>query len=426
MNAVTTCQHRPGHGVGQRPIKVRGRLGRLAAGYDRVRTSRPSVNLSLRASCRTPASPAVAGRLQPASAPGQAVGALAVAARPSATSTTPKARWLQGVPAAAGQARARRSSKVAHGQAVLGQPALHLRGGAVAPASTSSASRRSGPTPNRPTGLPTDDQPRAAGTSWRYNYLTWPGRSSGSTTRASPVSSPGGRETTYVQTWHGTPLKRMGFDSPRARAGQSPAKRRQHKAMMRALETMLAGPERVLRRDVRAVLRLSTGHAGAARAARATTCLVRGGGRRLGGSAKKRELGLPTDRRLVLYCPTFRDRARRSETPHTQLPFDLEQMRRSRRATTCSCWCAPTTSTTVKLSSRGIAAFAADVSQPPRRDRADAARGRRARHGLLVGRCSTSRTPAGRWCSITYDYEDYVRDERGTYFTLADEAPGRW
>ncbi len=49
---------------------------------------------------------------------------------------------------------------------------------------------------------------------------TWRGPSSGSTTRASRGVFSRRRETTYIQTWHGTPLKRMGFDSPGPGAGQ--------------------------------------------------------------------------------------------------------------------------------------------------------------------------------------------------------------
>ena len=50
------------------------------------------------------------------------------------------------------------------------------------------------------------------------------------------------RETTYVQTWHGTPMKRMGFDSPaleRAGAGV----RRQHKAMIKRWSALLVPSE---------------------------------------------------------------------------------------------------------------------------------------------------------------------------------------
>jgi CDP-glycerol glycerophosphotransferase len=135
--------------------------------------------------------------------------------------------------------------------------------------------------------------------------------------------------------------------------------------------------------------------------------------------AKKRELGLPTDRRLVLYCPTFRDRARRLETPY-ELPLDLEQMRRA-LGDDVHLMLRTHYLDTFKLSAR-FAPFATDVS----------------RHHDVTELMLIADVLVTDYSSVmfdfantgkpmvfyTYDYEDYVRDERGTYIDLPDVAPG--
>ena len=135
--------------------------------------------------------------------------------------------------------------------------------------------------------------------------------------------------------------------------------------------------------------------------------------------AKKRELGLPTDRRLVLYCPTFRDRARRLETPY-DLPLDLEQMRRA-LGDDVHLLLRTHYLDSYKLSAR-FAPFATDVS----------------RHHDVTELMLLADVLVTDYSSVmfdfantgkpmvfyTYDYEDYVRDERGTYLDLPDVAPG--
>jgi CDP-glycerol glycerophosphotransferase len=222
------------------------------------------------------------------------------------------------------------------------------------------------------------------------------------------------RETTYVQTWHGTPLKRMGFDSP-ALERASASVRRQHKAMMRRWSALLVPSEYFVETFVR-----SYGYDGE---------LVRHGLPRndllVQGvdddwvAAKKRALGLPADRRLVLYCPTFRDRARRLETPY-ELPLDLEQMRRA-LGDDVHLMLRTHYLDTLKLSTR-FAPFATDVS----------------RHHDVTELMLVADVLVTDYSSVmfdfantgkpmvfyTYDYEDYVRDERGTYLDLPDVAPG--
>ncbi len=222
------------------------------------------------------------------------------------------------------------------------------------------------------------------------------------------------RETTYVQTWHGTPLKRMGFDSPaleRAGAGV----RRQQRAMVKRWSALLVPSEYFVETFVK-----SYGFQGrlVRKGLPRNDLLVRGADEAW-VRAKKQELGLPTDRRLVLYCPTFRDRARRLGTSYV-LPLDLEPMRRELGGEV-HLLLRPHYLDNFKLSPR-FAPFATDVS----------------RHHDVTELMLLADVLVTDYSSVmfdfansgkpmvfyTYDYQDYVRDERGTYFDLPDVAPG--
>ena len=221
-------------------------------------------------------------------------------------------------------------------------------------------------------------------------------------------------ETTYLQTWHGTPLKRMGFDSPaleRAGAGV----RRQHKAMMRRWSALLVPSEYFVETFV-----ASYGYEGrlVRKGLPRNDLLVRGVD---DGWVKdrKRELGLPADRRLVLYCPTFRDRARRLGTPY-ELPLDLEVMRRA-LGEDVHLMLRTHYLDKLELTAR-YDAFATDVSRHH-----DVTELMLLADVLVTDYSSVMFDFAntGRpMVFFTYDYEDYVRDERGTYLDLPDVAPG--
>ena len=221
-------------------------------------------------------------------------------------------------------------------------------------------------------------------------------------------------ETTYIQTWHGTPLKRMGFDSP-ALERASAATRRVHKAMMKRWSALLVPSEYFVETFVK-----SYGYQGPlVRSGLPRNDLLVRGVDRDWLEAKKRELGLPTDRRLVLYCPTFRDRARRLETPY-DLPIDLEQ---ARRAIGDDVYLLLRTHylDSYRLSGR-FAPFAADVSKHH-----DVTELMLVADVLVTDYSSVMFDFAntGRpMVFYTYDYEDYVRDERGTYLDLPEIAPG--
>ena len=62
----------------------------------------------------------------------------------------------------------------------------------------------------------------------------WPAPGSGSTTRASRTTCASGSETTYIQTWHGSAFKRMGFDEARiTQATRRPQQQRLQEAIDR-------------------------------------------------------------------------------------------------------------------------------------------------------------------------------------------------
>ena len=222
------------------------------------------------------------------------------------------------------------------------------------------------------------------------------------------------RETTYVQTWHGTPLKRMGFDSP-ALERASAATRRTHKALMRRWSALLVPSEYFVETFVQ-----SYGYEGrlVRQGLPRNDLLVRGVDQEW-VDAKRAELGIPRDRRVVLYCPTFRDRARRLATPY-DLAFDIEAVRRA-LGDDVFLLLRPHYLDRLKLSDRYLP-FALDVS----------------RHHDVTELMLVADVLVTDYSSVmfdfantgkpmvffTYDYEDYVRDERGTYVDLPEIAPG--
>ena len=222
------------------------------------------------------------------------------------------------------------------------------------------------------------------------------------------------KEATYIQTWHGTPLKRMGFDSP-ALERASAATRRTHKAMMKRWSALLVPSEYFVETFVKSYRyegRLV--RHGLPR----NDLLVRGVDEEW-VLAKKRELNLPTDRRLVLYCPTFRDRARRLEKEY-ELPMDLDVLQRELGG---DVFLMVRTHylDEYKMSDRYVS-FAADVSKHH-----DVTELMLLADVLVTDYSSVMFDFAntGRpMVFYTYDYEDYVRDERGTYFDLRETAPG--
>lgn len=222
------------------------------------------------------------------------------------------------------------------------------------------------------------------------------------------------KQTTYIQTWHGTPLKRMGFDSP-ALERASAATRKAHRALMRRWSVLLAPSEyfvETFARSYRYEGRIE--RVGLPR----NDLLVRGVDEEW-VLAKKRELNLPTDQRLVLYCPTFRDRARRLRKEF-DVAFDLDVL--ARELTGDSFLMIRTHYLDAYRLPERYMTFAADVSRHH-----DVTELMLVADVLVTDYSSVMFDFAntGRpMVFFTYDYEEYVRDERGTYVDLADIAPG--
>ncbi|MER5226972.1 bifunctional glycosyltransferase/CDP-glycerol:glycerophosphate glycerophosphotransferase [Streptomyces flaveus] len=218
--------------------------------------------------------------------------------------------------------------------------------------------------------------------------------------------------TTYIQTWHGSALKRMGFDEPEWKLKS----RRRQEEQQRTLDRF----DRFLIRsehDVRTLAR-------AFRLKEKT--LLRVGYPRNDALVRARrsterpplaaELGIPEDRRVLLYAPTFRGRGQR----RFELPFDVERF-------------ADTFGDRYVLLVRSH--YLDHVVLPP------SVRGRvidvSAHHdvtpllaladGLITDYSSVMFDYAlldRPMFFFAYDYKEYVYEGRGTYFDLLERAPG--
>jgi CDP-glycerol glycerophosphotransferase len=222
------------------------------------------------------------------------------------------------------------------------------------------------------------------------------------------------RDTTYIQTWHGTPLKLMGFDAPSLERANA-ATRRVHQAMLSRWSALTVPSEYFVETFVRSYRyegRLV--RHGLPR----NDLLVRGVDQDW-VRAKKRELNLPEDRTLVLYCPTFRDRARRLGKEF-DLAVDLDVFQRELageaflmvRTHYLDSYKVPVRYTPV----------AANVSGYP-----DVTELMLVADVLVTDYSSVMFDFANTgkpMVFFAYDYDDYARDERGTYVDLPDVAPG--
>jgi CDP-glycerol glycerophosphotransferase len=118
-----------------------------------------------------------------------------------------------------------------------------------------------------------------------------------------PKAYPPRAETTYVQTWHGTPLKTLFFDTPRVR-DLSPEEKDGWQEFVDRWDYV------VIPNDYYAstFLRSTNTRALPIRAGLPRNDVLVNGNDPATVERLKRELGLPTDRRIVLYAPTYRSR----------------------------------------------------------------------------------------------------------------------
>ncbi|GGS13702.1 hypothetical protein GCM10010252_61420 [Streptomyces aureoverticillatus] len=125
-----------------------------------------------------------------------------------------------------------------------------------------------------------------------------------------PAAYPKRPETRYLQTWHGQPLKRMGFDAPELRMG-TPSTQQRHRDMVARWDALIAPSEEFEKTFVAA-----NEYSGE---------LIRSGmprndvlvhwntpEQRERAARARARLQVPDSRKMLLYAPTFRDNARGS------------------------------------------------------------------------------------------------------------------
>lgn len=226
--------------------------------------------------------------------------------------------------------------------------------------------------------------------------------------------------TTYLQTWHGSALKRMGFDEAEWKLKSREAQAEQQKTLDRFDRFLIRSEHdvrtlaRAFRLQERTLLRVGYPR---------NDALVRARQRETAGDGRERgplaaELGIPEDRQILLYAPTFRRRGNGQK--RFELPFDVERF-------------ADTFGDRYVLLVRSH--YLNHVVLPP------SVRGRvvdvTAHHdmtpllaladGLITDYSSVMFDYAlldRPMFFFAYDYDAYVHEDRGTYFDLLERAPG--
>jgi CDP-glycerol glycerophosphotransferase len=227
------------------------------------------------------------------------------------------------------------------------------------------------------------------------------------------------RETTYIQTWHGSALKRMGFDEPEWKLKSRERQAEQQRTLDRFDRFLIRSEHdvrtlaRAFRLQERTLLRVGyprNDELVQAREREETT------GRRERGPLAA-QLRIPEGKQVLLYAPTFR---RRGGGQRFELPFDVERF-------------AETFGDRYVLLVRSH--YLNHVVLPP------SVRGRvidvTAHHdmtpllaladGLITDYSSVMFDYAlldRPMFFFAYDYEEYVHEGRGTYFDLLERAPG--
>ncbi|MEV6597371.1 CDP-glycerol glycerophosphotransferase family protein [Actinoplanes sp. NPDC051346] len=128
------------------------------------------------------------------------------------------------------------------------------------------------------------------------------------------------RGTTYIQTWHGSAFKRMGFDEATIKS-QTAAQQRRLKNAIDRFDVFLVRSEhdvRTLTKGLRVDAELM--RVGYPR----NDALVRHEDR-AEAAELRRSLGLADSRRVVLYAPTFRPQELGRGSSGLQLPFSLDE-----------------------------------------------------------------------------------------------------
>ncbi|PBC82830.1 MULTISPECIES: bifunctional glycosyltransferase family 2 protein/CDP-glycerol:glycerophosphate glycerophosphotransferase [unclassified Streptomyces] len=227
-------------------------------------------------------------------------------------------------------------------------------------------------------------------------------------------------ETTYLQTWHGSALKNMGFDQPALKAQTRQQQAEQQRSLDRFDRFLIRSEHdvhtlaRAFRLKEKTLLRV--GYPRNDALVRARQREADRGVRERGPLAAK--LGIPDDKTVLLYAPTFRKAGGRHG--RFELPFDVERFADRFgdryvllvRSHYLNHVVLPPT-----VQGRII-----DVSGhhdvTPVLELAD---------GLITDYSSVMFDYAlldRPLVFFTYDYDEYVHEGRGTYFDLLEHAPG--
>jgi len=218
---------------------------------------------------------------------------------------------------------------------------------------------------------------------------------------------------TYLQTWHGSALKRMGEDTPAFRR-LPPDRRDRHRQAVQRWDYFVARSEHDVRTLVPALhVRgqvLRTGYPRNDPLVQLTTAEDR--------ARARAELGLPDNHTLVLYAPTFRE-TYDAGLQDFELPIDLDQLFDTlpgHRLLVRTHYLQR-----LRLPAATHAAVR-DVSRVP-----DITPLLVATDILVTDYSSVMFDFAntGRpMVFFTYDYDEYAHSERGVYWELAEKAPG--
>ena len=223
--------------------------------------------------------------------------------------------------------------------------------------------------------------------------------------------------TTYIQTWHGSALKRMGFDMPSVKQSGAGEQRSLQNAVDRFDHFVVRSEH-----DVRTLVR----------AYRLRTNVLRVGYPRNDALVDpaliadelvslRKELGLAPDdsRRVLLYAPTFRQNEHGGILPFTP-PFDPEEFARrfgDRYVLLMRTHYLNMINIPPSLAGTVINASAIHDTTPLL-VLADALI---TDYSSLMFDYALLNRPM---VFFTYDYEDYTAQSRGVYFDLAENAPG--
>ncbi|MFE3204121.1 CDP-glycerol glycerophosphotransferase family protein [Embleya sp. NPDC059237] len=224
------------------------------------------------------------------------------------------------------------------------------------------------------------------------------------------------RGTTYIQTWHGSALKRMGFDMPSVKhSGEAEQRRLQE--MVDRFDHFVVRSEHDVRTLVRGYrLKCEILRIGYPR----NDALIDGEANRAQVAALREQLGLAGDeRRVVLYAPTFRQEEDGSITPFT-LPFDPARF--VEEFGDRFVLLVRTHYLNTVMLPPSLADHVKDASTVP-----DVTQLLQLTDVLITDYSSLMFDYAlldRPMVFFTYDYDAYTRQSRGAYFDLAETAPG--